>query len=209
MFVRRDSLSRQNISQKLANKGFATICTPVTEWLQYSDYLYGKGYTSIKQSKKEKIAFQISKYFKNRALKRIRTILSQSGLICSPELNIKNIIKTGKPFISPELTGEAILTIGSAILHIATHVCGVIAIGPFGCMPNRISESILNNSMTKETKITISQKKSDLSKMLSDQTDLPFLAIESDGSPFPQLINAQIETFCLRAKRLHHNMKEN
>ena len=207
MFVRRDSLSRQNISQKLADKGFATICAPVTEWLQYSDYLYEKGFTEIKQSAKEKITFQISKYFKNKILKKVRTILSRSGLICSPEINIKNIIKTGKPFISPELTGEAILTIGSAISHIATHVCGVIAIGPFGCMPNRISESILSNSMTKETKILSSPKKSDFSKILSDQTDLPFLAIESDGSPFPQLINAQIETFCLRAKRLHHNMK--
>ncbi len=208
MFVRRDSLSRQNISQKLADKGFATICSPVTEWLQYSDYLYEKGLTKIKQSTKEKIVFQISKYFKNRTLKRVRTILSKSGLICSPEINIKDIIKAGKPFIDPELTGEAILTVGGAISHIATHVCGVIAIGPFGCMPNRISESILNNSMTKETIISASSKKSDFSKILSDQTDLPFLAIESDGSPFPQLINAQIETFCLRAKRLHHNMKE-
>jgi hypothetical protein len=36
--------------------------------------------------------------------------------------------------------------------------------------------------------------------------DLPFLAIESDGSPFPQLIDAKLEAFCLRAKRLHDRM---
>lgn len=36
--------------------------------------------------------------------------------------------------------------------------------------------------------------------------DLPFLAIESDGSPFPQLISAKLETFCLRAERLHKKM---
>jgi hypothetical protein len=36
--------------------------------------------------------------------------------------------------------------------------------------------------------------------------DLPFLAIESDGSPFPQLISAKLETFCLRAERLHERM---
>jgi hypothetical protein len=35
---------------------------------------------------------------------------------------------------------------------------------------------------------------------------LPFLAIESDGSPFPQLINAKLESFCLRAERLHHRI---
>ena len=35
---------------------------------------------------------------------------------------------------------------------------------------------------------------------------LPFLAIESDGSPFPQVITAKLETFCLRAERLHDSM---
>jgi hypothetical protein len=38
--------------------------------------------------------------------------------------------------------------------------------------------------------------------------DLPFLAIESDGSPFPQLISAKLESFCLRAQRLHKRMLE-
>ena len=42
-----------------------------------------------------------------------------------------------------------------------------------------------------------------LRSVLTDIDELPFLAIESDGSPFPQLINAKLETFCLRAERLH------
>jgi hypothetical protein len=36
--------------------------------------------------------------------------------------------------------------------------------------------------------------------------ELPFLAIESDGSPFPQLIFAKLEAFCRQALRLHHQM---
>jgi hypothetical protein len=38
--------------------------------------------------------------------------------------------------------------------------------------------------------------------------DLPFLSIESDGSPFPQVIDAKLETFCLRAERMHEKMME-
>jgi hypothetical protein len=45
-----------------------------------------------------------------------------------------------------------------------------------------------------------------LRSILSDIDELPFLAIESDGSPFPQLINAKLETFCLRAQRLHQRI---
>jgi len=32
--------------------------------------------------------------------------------------------------------------------------------------------------------------------------------VESDGSPFPQLINAKLESFCLRAERLHARMRQ-
>jgi hypothetical protein len=37
--------------------------------------------------------------------------------------------------------------------------------------------------------------------------ELPFLAIESDGSPFPQLIIAKLEAFCQQALRLHDLMQ--
>jgi len=45
-----------------------------------------------------------------------------------------------------------------------------------------------------------------LRSVLEDVEDLPFLAVESDGSTFPQLINAKIEAFCLRDARLHQRM---
>jgi predicted nucleotide-binding protein (sugar kinase/HSP70/actin superfamily) len=82
----------------------------------------------------------------------------------------------------------------------------VIAIGPFGCMPNRLSEAILNETMTKEGKLKTDPKNKQLRSVLTEVKDLPFLAIESDGSPFPQLITAKLEAFCLRAERLHKRM---
>jgi hypothetical protein len=45
-----------------------------------------------------------------------------------------------------------------------------------------------------------------LRAILTDIDNLPFLAIESDGSPFPQVITAKLETFMLRAGRLHARM---
>jgi len=32
---------------------------------------------------------------------------------------------------------------------------------------------------------------------------LPFLAVESDGTPFPQIIQAKLEVFLLQAARIH------
>ena len=95
---------------------------------------------------------------------------------------------------------------GSALKDIAVDSCGVIAIGPFGCMPNRLSEAILNEIMRREDKLAYHGNDPILKATLSEVEHLPFLAIESDGSPFPQLIDAKLEAFCLRARRLHQSM---
>jgi predicted nucleotide-binding protein (sugar kinase/HSP70/actin superfamily) len=89
--------------------------------------------------------------------------------------------------INPELTGEAVLTIGAAVTEVLRRYCGAIAIGPFGCMPNRLAEAILSREMG---------------------TERPFLAIESDGNLFPQVITAKLEVFLLQASRLHKQMTE-
>ena len=138
--------------------------------------------------------------------KRIKSILSRSGLVHMAPVDIKSIIRNASPHISLNLAGEAILTIGSSIDEVVSQTCGVIAIGPFGCMPNRLSESILNETMNRQTKLATCPKDQNIRAILEDIDDLPFLAIESDGSPFPQLINAKLETFCLRAERLHRKM---
>ncbi len=207
IFVRRDELSRQYLTERLAEKGFATTCSPIAEWILYSDYLVEKGLSEYVMSKREKLAFILKKRSLARYKKRIKSLLSRSGLVHAEPLNIDKIVNTGIPYISPNLTGEAILTVGSSLVEIASHACGVIAIGPFGCMPNRLSEAVLNEAMTREGKLATDPKNSRLRSLLTDIEDLPFLAIESDGSPFPQLITAKLETFCLRAERLHNTMQ--
>lgn len=206
IFVRRDALSRQYITERLAEKGFATLCAPIAEWILYTDYLVDKGLGYYKMSKKERLQFMLRKKFMQRYEKRLKSIVARSGLVHSEPLDINRIINTATPYISPNLLGEAILTVGSSITEVASHSCGVIAIGPFGCMPNRVSEAILNETMTRQVKLATDPKNVQLRSVLTDIDDLPFLAIESDGSPFPQLITAKLETFCLRAERLHSSM---
>jgi hypothetical protein len=62
--------------------------------------------------------------------------------------------------------------------------------------------------MTRRGKLATEPENHKLKTVLADIEDLPFLAIESDGSPFPQLIDAKLETFCLRAERLHKRLME-
>jgi predicted CoA-substrate-specific enzyme activase len=206
IFVRRDELSRQYLTERLAEKGFATVCSPVAEWVLYCNYMVDKGLNPDDLSVFDRFKLKIRNKFQARYEKRIKSILSASGLVHAEPLDMDKIIRSASPFISKDLPGEAILTVGGSLTEVVSHSCGVIAIGPFGCMPNRLSEAILNEAMNSSDKLATEPHNQMLRTVLTDIDELPFLAIESDGSPFPQLINAKLETFCLRAERLHQRI---
>jgi len=203
IFVRRDALSRQNITEKLAAKGFATICSPIAEWLHYVDYLDDHINNPSGISLMARIGQKLRRKAMHKYETRIKSVLASSGLVHPTPVQVETVISKAAPFISPQLTGEAILTVGSSLSEVVSDVCGVIAIGPFGCMPNRLSESILSDVMTPACKLASEPNNEKLRTTLAAIEDLPFLSIESDGSPFPQLVTAKLEAFCLRAQRLH------
>ncbi|HLZ20093.1 MAG TPA: activase, partial [Smithellaceae bacterium] len=206
IFVRRDNLSRQRLTEKLAQRGFAVLCAPVGEWILYTNYLVKKNIIRHHMSALDRIKFLLVEKYVALYTRKIQTVMNASGLVLAHPVDIDDIIRHAAPFMSPHLTGEAILTIGSALREIATTVCGVISIGPFGCMPSRLAESVLSETMHRDTKTALNPHNTSLSGMLADIDELPFLAIESDGSPFPQIIDAKLEAFCLHAMRLHERM---
>ncbi|MEJ2157146.1 MAG: acyl-CoA dehydratase activase-related protein [Desulfobacteraceae bacterium] len=210
IFVRRDGLSRQYITEYLATKGFATVCAPVAEWILYTDYLIAKGLAVEAEQKnlRQRLKQHIKSFVMREDERRIKKILSASQLVHATPVNIDAIISTAQAHLSPHLSGEAVLTVGSAMREVATETCGAIAIGPFGCMPNRISESILMETMCREDKLAKAPNDRHLDAVLSEWDDLPFLAIESDGSPLSQQTVAKLEAFCLRADRLHQKMAQ-
>ncbi len=206
IFVRRDSLSRQYLTERLADRGFAATCAPVSEWIYYTDYLIGAKLSDVPMTFLDKFKLFLRRRYMNRCEKSLKTLFGKTGMVHSDMVSVQSIIDNASPHISPNLTGEAVLTIGSALTEIATHSCGVIAIGPFGCMPNRLSESVLNEIMTGPQKRMTDPENKELELILEGTGDLPFFAVESDGSPFPQVIDAKLEAFCLHAERLHERM---
>ncbi|HAS83863.1 MAG TPA: activase [Verrucomicrobia bacterium] len=207
IYVRRDGLSRQTLTERLAEHGFAVICTPVTEWMHYTDYLLSRGMSDHVLSITGRLGYLARRLFMTNEERGIKKTLASSGLTKPHAISIPKLVAKAAPHISENLTGEAVLTVGGALADIATHVCGVIAIGPFGCMPNRLAESILNEVMNSDDKLAAEPENPALRAVLSDIDNLPFLAIESDGAPFPQLIATKLETFLLRAERLHRKMQ--
>ncbi len=192
IYVRHDPLARRGLIERLSAEGFIVRVAPVLEWMKYTDWLNRKGIegsagfsTVLRQG--------IKGYFE----RRVRSILLGSGLLKYKGPDVRKVVNCGEKYVSRYLTGEALLTVGSAIHDIMTPSCGVISIGPFGCMPSRVAEAVLSEKFTAEG-VGMPALKG-----LNPDSPLPFLAIETDGNPFPQLIEARLESFCLQARRMH------
>jgi predicted nucleotide-binding protein (sugar kinase/HSP70/actin superfamily) len=204
IYVRHDPLSRQRIIERLAQRGFAVRTSKVSEWIKYTDWLNKKAIEG-RPTRKMWIKLAYKRYFEER----IRRKLVRCGLIHHHEPQAAEVVKEGAHFISPQLTGEAVLTVGAAFHEIFDPACGVISIGPFGCMPSRVAEAVLSETFTADQLRRADPAKLKIPgarKVLDQGGKLPFLAIETDGNPFPQIIEARLEAFLLQAQRLHQAM---
>lgn len=199
IYVRHDEFTKIDLLQRLAEKEFVVQIAPIGEYVYYSNYLASKNIHNDENKYVKKLKFAIRDYEQIKIEKRIKNILSQSGLVKNDLYKIEEVIERAEHLISPELEGEAILTIGTGLKEIMEDVCGVISIGPFGCMPSRVAESILNVEMNSEGKAKSKKINSDKIK----NENYPFLSIETDGNIFPQIIQTKIEIFMLQAERMH------
>ncbi len=207
IYVRSESLSRRWLPESLAEDGIATHVAPVHEWMYYIDDLFQNSLNDYPPSFAEKVANKAKHKVMVKAEKDVKDTLAKSGRYVPRYVHMDETIRAGKQFISKNLTGEAILTVGGPMAEVGTDFAGAIAIGPFGCMPNRLSESILNLNFDRAHLLNF--RNSDKIKNVTEVIEaMPFLAIESDGSPFPQIIEARLETFMIQVKRLHEVMKQ-
>ena len=90
-----------------------------------------------------------------------RSLFLDTGLLVAGSNEVSALFDKATEHVSPALYGETIPTIGKGLEADREGYNGIIVIGPFNCLPYRISEAIL--------------------KPLSLQRGTPILTYESDG----------------------------
>jgi len=207
IYVRHDPISLQNLVERMADRGFIVRTAQNSEWIKYVDWLI-KNKIEGDSSLGFWMRYLVKQYFD----RKIRKLMAPAGLFFYEEnVDVEPLIRAGERFISPNFTCESILTVGSALHEILHPACGIISIGPFGCMPTRVAESVLNEKFTTTEKraLTKANGHDSWSDILAKDRKLPFLAIETDGNVFPQIIEARMEAFCLQAQRLNDKLLAN
>jgi predicted CoA-substrate-specific enzyme activase len=205
IFVRRDHFALMGIPDLLADHGFTMLDAPVSEWVRYTDFLRAIGMYEAKLSFMGKIEMGITNVVQNSYERKIKKILEKSGLYEAEMINIKRYMGHSTHFFPLQLTGEPGLSSGAALARYVEKYCGVISVGPFGCMNSRMTEAVAEQEMTvsgKEKAAANAGEPVDLSDLKETMDVLPFLSIECDGNPFSQIIRARLETFMMQSERL-------
>ncbi len=205
IFVRKDPFSNLGIAKRAAERGFVTRVSPISDWIYYLNFMTKRGLQKPEFSGfLGWLEFFISDRTQQHIEKKIKRILATSGLFDPEIINIEDIIRYSQHIIPPALKGEPGLIAGVTMRDALTKYAGVINIGPFGCMPVRFTESVLlpiTNAKSKRESYRKARREPDFAQF-SEEELIPFLTIEADGNPYPQLLEARFESFCLQAARI-------
>ncbi|PKL84666.1 MAG: activase [Ignavibacteriae bacterium HGW-Ignavibacteriae-1] len=204
IYVRRDLFSHKYLNEIFAKKGFVLKIGYISEWIYYVDYLLKIGLLEPENSIRKKLEREIRHYFMRSAEKKIKKALSKSGYYKYSLTDIKPLLEHSKHIIPLDFKGEPGLTLGISMYETLEKYCGIINLGPFGCMPTRFTEAVSIPEMTVERKIAVRQEVEPnfkLSALFNGKMSIPFLTIEVDGNVFPQVIEARLEAFTLQAER--------
>ena len=102
-----------------------------------------------------------------------RGLFHKTGLLATGLNDIASLYSKASEHISPTIYGETIPTVGKGLEAASEGYDGIILIGPFNCLPYRISEALL--------------------KPLCIQQGMPILTYESDGYAVSPSVLRQVE----------------
>ncbi|TYB88918.1 MAG: 2-hydroxyglutaryl-CoA dehydratase [Kosmotoga sp.] len=203
IYVRKDEFSRKNLEGFFANNGIITHVSPVHEWIYYTDYLFLNKLTSPDSTFADRLKKRAEILVKKHVEMRIKKIFEKTSIYEAEPVDVESVIKAAKKHLHPRLTGEAIITIGTALYDIVDRYEGIISIGPFGCMPSRIAEAIIKKGVNNLKEESDGVK----ARVFETLGDVPIMYLEADGNPFTPTVENRLEALVVQVKRLKEFLK--
>ncbi|MBW2509330.1 MAG: CoA activase [Deltaproteobacteria bacterium] len=144
IYVRSDPFANGLIARALEQRGIRAKLEPVSEYLQYSDYI------AHKKGLKGNIPDRVSFWARERLFSLCHDAAAQP-LGWLGHATIPEVLQAASPYVREELEVETLLTLGVSVRAWRRgEIDATLSVGPLECMPNKIAEAQLYNVADQE-----------------------------------------------------------
>jgi predicted nucleotide-binding protein (sugar kinase/HSP70/actin superfamily) len=142
IYVRNAPFINNYLFKTIEKLGGEVHCSSLAEWVLYTDYLKRHGIGAHQRTIGDRIAAPMREHFLS-ARERLYHNVAEPYLDGRVEPELEDIVKVGEPYVPLDFQGEAILTIGRAIMMIKEEgIDMVVNASPTFCMPGTITSAI-------------------------------------------------------------------
>jgi predicted nucleotide-binding protein (sugar kinase/HSP70/actin superfamily) len=150
IYVRSDPFANDFIAAGLERRGIRAKLEPVSEYLQYSDYI------AHKNGLKSSIPDRIEHWVRKRLLACCHHAVAER-LGWPAHASIPEVFRAAAPYVREELEVETPLTIGVPVrAWQRKEIDATVSVGPLECMPNKIAEAQFCHVAEKEGLLSLS-----------------------------------------------------
>lgn len=160
IYLRNNRFSNNHLITKVENMGLEVKLASFSEWVSYTSYTYRLDSLYNRDWKGVLKALTQDYFQKHDEHKIERSFMKHFPIDREPD--VKKIVGLASPYLSVDIRGEAVLSIGKAIDFVEKGASGIINCMPFNCMPGTIVSSLSG-------------------KISQDLGDIPWLNISYEG----------------------------
>ncbi len=142
IYVRLDPFANDFVVERLEKAGVRARLAPFNEWIEYTAWTrkYRMRHDRLVAGETP-LEIHVSAALQEAALDHLYDEVA--GVLGWPRrTRVPEAVHAGRRYVSEDLLGEAILTVGGPIHeYVQGEIDGVVSVGPLECMPNKIAES--------------------------------------------------------------------
>jgi len=167
IYVRLDPFANDFVVDKLEARGVRARLPPFVEWLEYTAHVAEQRVIDGAMRRDDDPLSIALSGLVQRSIYELLYQLCAKPMGWGARTTIPQTLAASKPFLSPELIGEAALTLGGPLHELADgQIHGVVIVGPHECMPCKIAEAQYGEA--------------------AEQMKLPYVSIGYNGDPMDE-----------------------
>jgi predicted nucleotide-binding protein (sugar kinase/HSP70/actin superfamily) len=149
IYVRSDPFANDFIAEALERRGIRARLEPVTEFIQYADYV------SFKNGTKRGVGDRVEAYIRSRVVHLLHDAAAKS-LGWPDHVDVPETLAAAASYLREDLEVESVLTLGVP-LHAwrKGEIDAVVSVGPLECMPNKIAEAQFHHASEREALLSL------------------------------------------------------